>query len=51
MELTLKPFDLDKALTGAPVVTRKGAPVIEIHHFAKVEDSDFSVYAFADWEV
>ena len=44
----MKPFDLEKALAGEPVVTRSGAPVIEIHHFAKVEDSNSSVYALVD---
>lgn len=44
----MKPFNLERALAGAPVVTRKGAPVIEIHHFAKVENGDLSVYAIVD---
>lgn len=28
----MKPFDLEKALAGAPVVTRNGRPVQEIYH-------------------
>ena len=34
----MKPFDLEKALAGEPVVTRSGVPVTEIYHFKTSRD-------------
>lgn len=31
----LKPFDLERALAGDPVITRSGAKVLDIYHFKK----------------
>lgn len=31
----LKPFDLERALAGDPVITRSGAKVLDIYHFNK----------------
>jgi hypothetical protein len=31
----MRPFDLKAALAGAPVVTKQGDPVIELHYFDK----------------
>ena len=33
----MKPFNLDKALAGEPVVTRDGQKIIEIHYFKYVK--------------
>jgi hypothetical protein len=33
----MKPFDLEKALAGEPVVTRDGQKIIEIHYFKYVK--------------
>jgi hypothetical protein len=38
----MKPFDLQKALAGDPVITRDGVPVTEIHHF-KTRKDEFNV--------
>jgi tellurite resistance-related uncharacterized protein len=38
----MKPFDLQKALAGDPVITRDGVPVTEIHHF-KTRNDEFNV--------
>lgn len=32
----MKPFDLQKALAGAPVVTRDGNKVLQLHRFTDV---------------
>lgn len=40
----LKPFNLEEALAGKPVVTRDGRKVTEIYHF-KTEGSSFPVCA------
>jgi hypothetical protein len=39
----MKPFDLQKALAGDPVITRDGKPVTEIHHFKTWKD-EFRVF-------
>jgi hypothetical protein len=36
--MNMKPFNLEAALAGAPVVTRDGQAVAGIHHFTTVED-------------
>jgi len=38
----MKPFDLEKALAGDPVITRDGVPVTEIYHF-KTRNDEFNV--------
>lgn len=35
----MKPFDLEKALAGAQVVTRDGQTVSELHHFKTIPDN------------
>jgi hypothetical protein len=37
----MKPFDLERALAGDPVVTRDGRKVTEIHYFKTLEDRYF----------
>lgn len=39
-----KPFDLQKALAGEPVITRSGKKIVDIYHF-KYSGSTFSVLA------
>jgi hypothetical protein len=38
----MKPFDLDRAKSGEPIVTRDGRSVAEFHHFESLRDSDAS---------
>lgn len=46
----IKPFDLQTALAGKPVVTRDGAPVTDITHFPKAT-SKFRLGAVADGQL
>ena len=46
----MEPFDLEKALAGAPVVTRNGKPVAELHYF-KTAERPYKVCAVIDGEV
>ena len=39
----MKPFDLEKALNGAPVITRDGREVTQLHLF-DVAEKDFPLY-------
>jgi hypothetical protein len=41
----MKPFDLEKALAGAPVVTRDGREILYIHHHPEALN-DYQVVAF-----
>ncbi len=43
----MKPFNLQKALAGEPVITREGKQVTEIHHF-KTRNDKFNVIAIID---
>ena len=43
----MKPFDLQKALAGEPVVTRDGHKVIDIHYFEKVT-GPYSIAAYVE---
>ena len=43
----MKPFDLEKALAGEPVVTRNGKPVTELHCF-KTAEGPYNVCAVVD---
>ncbi|MCE5180581.1 MAG: hypothetical protein LLG15_02150 [Betaproteobacteria bacterium] len=43
----MKPFNLEKALAGEPVVTRDGIPVTDFHYFER-EKSVFKVCALVD---
>ena len=48
----MRPFDLEKALAGEPVVTRDGRTVTEIHHFKTMRsDCEFSLFAVVDGDV
>ena len=40
----MKPFDLEKALAGEPVVTKQGDKVIQLHYFSNL-GSEFKVIA------
>lgn len=40
-----KPFDLQKALAGEPVVTRNGDQVIRVVHLPEVKDAAYKVVA------
>lgn len=40
----MKPFDLQKALAGEPVMTREGDKVVQLHYFPNL-GSDFKVIA------
>lgn len=46
----LKPFDLEEALNGAPVITRDGREVTEIYCF-ETSGSKYTVYACIDGQV
>lgn len=46
----MKPFNLEAALAGAPVVTRGGDIVTEIFHFKTVEGIMYPVIAIVDGE-
>jgi hypothetical protein len=41
----MKPFNLDKALAGEPVVTRDGRKVLDLYHFKDVK-TKFSLVVF-----
>lgn len=43
----MQPFNLEKALAGAPVVTREGIPATDFHYFER-EKSVFNVSALVD---
>jgi hypothetical protein len=43
----MKPFDLQKALAGEPVVTRDGDKVTEIHNFS-TRHGEFTVFAIIE---
>ena len=43
----MKPFNLEKALAGEPVVTRDGIPATDFHYFER-EKSVFNVCALVD---
>ena len=43
----LKPFNLERALAGDPVVTRNGRPVTQIHNFS-VADDPYSLRGVVD---
>lgn len=47
MNKNLKPFDLERALAGDPVITRDGRSVQEIHHF-KYDKSEWCVGVVID---
>lgn len=40
----MKPFNLEEALAGKPVVTRGGRKITDLHYF-RVEDNIFPIYA------
>ena len=45
----MKPFNLEEALAGKPVITRDLRKVTEIHHFTKAsEDVQFTLYAVVE---
>lgn len=44
----LKPFNLEEALKGAPVVTRDGRKVTHLHYFKDEEPNPFRLYAVID---
>jgi len=46
----MKPFNLEKALAGEPVVTRNGEPVSEVHYFETVT-RQYKVFAVVTGEV
>ena len=46
----MKPFNLEEALAGKPVVTRDGLKVTEIYHF-KTGTSAYSVHACIDGRI
>ena len=46
----MKPFDLEKALAGEPVVTRSGVPVTDIHYFSTAV-SKYKVYTTVEGRV
>jgi hypothetical protein len=48
MMKALKPFNLQAALNGAPVVTRDGRKVLEIHHFTECFGTDHPVRAVVE---
>jgi len=39
----MKPFDLQKALAGEPVVTRNGDKVIELKHYTSAHQDDYCI--------
>jgi len=41
----MKPFDLEKALAGEPVVTRKGYKVTHVTHYLEADQDDFCISA------
>ena len=46
----MKPFDLEAALAGAPVVTRSGKPVTQLVKFDAIR-SPFNLFGVVDGEV
>ena len=46
----MKPFDLEKALAGEPVVTGAGEPVTDLHYFSTAV-SKYKVYATVEGRV
>lgn len=44
----MKPFDLQKALAGAKVITRGGQTVTRIAHFPEAEERSSRVVALVD---
>jgi hypothetical protein len=44
----MKPFNLQQALAGAPVVTRDGRKVEELHYFKNVTKGDFPIVGVID---
>jgi|SRR6478752_9365268 len=41
----MKPFDLEKALAGHPLVTRDGRKVLDFHYFKVMTQYRFPIYA------
>jgi hypothetical protein len=41
--MTMKPFDLEKALAGEPVVTKDGDKVIELKHYPSASQDDYCI--------
>ena len=48
--MNLKPFNLEEALAGKPVVTRGGRKVTEIYHFKTANQDQFPITAIIDKE-
>lgn len=47
----MKPFNLEEALSGKPVITRKGLKVLGLHNFGNLKDEiDFSLVAIVEKE-
>lgn len=49
-EEKLKPFNLERAIAGDPVVTREGRKVLEIYYFKKIKHSQPVVCVLEDME-
>ena len=43
----MKPFDLEKAIAGHPLVTRDGRKVLDFHYF-KAAEIEFPIYALLE---
>lgn len=41
----MKPFNLERALAGDPVITRDGKKVVEVHRWKTLEDNGFALIA------
>lgn len=46
----MKPFNLQEALEGKPIVTRDGRKIIECHYFKYINKSLFPIYAIFEGE-
>jgi hypothetical protein len=46
-----QPFNLQKAITGEPIFTRKGIAIQEWHYFESVTTTHWSVFAVVDGQV
>ena len=47
----MKPFDLERALKGEPVITREGRKVSELHYFETCDDPGECVVTIIDGEM
>ena len=47
----MKPFNLEQALAGAPVVTRCGIPVYQMFYFSEAVDSFYKLHAVVEGEI